>query len=86
VKESGYGGYRQFMPQMSRDQMISTYREIGNTGELERLCNGKNNVVQIKQMLDTQYPRESSLMAILGYIEVLKQAGLVSLENPTTKK
>lgn len=86
VKEAGYGGYRQFMPQMSREQMISTYREIGSTGELERLCNGKNNAVQIKQMLDTQYPRESSLMAILDYIEVLKQAGLVSLENPATKK
>jgi hypothetical protein len=74
------------MPQMSRDQMISTYREIGSTGELERLCNGKNNAVQIKQMLDTQYPRESSLTAILDYIEVLKQAGLVSLENPASKK
>ncbi|HBB92892.1 MAG TPA: hypothetical protein DC042_14550 [Bacteroidales bacterium] len=77
VKEAGYGGYRQFMPQIPRDQMAATYREIGNTSELERLCNGKHNAVEIKQMLDTQFPRESSLTAILAYIEVLKTAGLV---------
>jgi aminopeptidase YwaD len=77
VKEAGYGGYRQFMPQIPREQMTTTYREIGNTSELERLCNGKHNVLQIKQMLDTQYPRESSLTAIMAYIEVLKTAGLV---------
>ncbi|NTX00015.1 MAG: hypothetical protein HGB35_08855, partial [Geobacteraceae bacterium] len=77
VKEAGYGGYRQFMPQIPREQMTTTYREIGNTSELERLCNGKHNAVQIKQMLDTQYPKESSLTAIMAYIEVLKTAGLV---------
>ncbi len=77
VKEAGYGGYRQFMPQIPREQMATTYRDIGNTSELERLCNGKHNAVQIKQMLDTQFPRESSLTAILAYIEVLKTAGLV---------
>lgn len=79
VKEAGYGGYRQFMPQMSREQMTASFREIANTGELERLCNGKHNALQIKKMLDTQYARESSLKAILDYIEVLKTAGLVAL-------
>ena len=68
------------MPQMSRGQMASAYREIGHTGELERLCTGKHNALQIKQMLDTQYPQESSLDAILHYIDLLKKAGLVSLE------
>jgi len=77
VKEAGYGEYRKLMPQMTREQMASSTREIANTGELERLCNGKHNAIQIKQMLDTQYPRESSLKAILEYIEVLKGAGLV---------
>jgi len=61
--------------------MSSAYRDIGNTSELERLCTGKHNALQIKQMLDTQYPRESSLDAILGYIELLTKAGLVSQEK-----
>jgi aminopeptidase YwaD len=79
VKEAGYGGYRKFMPQMSREQQSAVYREIANTSELERLCNGKHNALQIKQMLDTQYPKETSLQAVLEYIEILKGAGLVAL-------
>jgi hypothetical protein len=80
VKESGYNGYRQFMPQMSREQMATSFRDIANTGELERLCNGKHNAMQIKYMLDCQYAKESSLKAILDYIELLKTAGLVTLK------
>jgi hypothetical protein len=81
VKEAGYGGYRQYMPQMTREQMSASFRDIGNTGELERLCNGKHNALQIKQMLDTQYAKESSLKAVLDYIEILKTAGLVTLAS-----
>jgi hypothetical protein len=81
VKESGYNGYRKFMPQLTREQSAATYRDIANTGELERLCNGKHNAIQIKQMLDTQYPKESSLKAILDYIEILRTADLVTLAN-----
>ncbi len=80
VKESGYNGYRQFMPQMSREQLTTSFRDIANTGELERLCNGKHNALQIKQMLDCQYSKESSLKAILDYIELLKTAGLVAVK------
>lgn len=79
VKEAGYGGYRQFMPNLTREQMTAYYRDIASTGELERLCNGKHNAIQIKQMLDTQYAKESSLKAIIDYIEILKTAGLVML-------
>jgi aminopeptidase YwaD len=77
VKEAGYGGYRQFMPRMSRQETAAVYGNIANTGELERLCNGKHDALQIKQMLDTEYPKESDLQAILDYIGVLKEAGLV---------
>lgn len=79
VKEAGYNGYRQFMPQMTREQMTATYRDIASTGELERLCNGKHNAIQIKQMLDTQYAKETSLKAVIDYIEILKTAGLITL-------
>lgn len=81
VKESGYGGYRQSMPQTNRAQGMLSNREIANTSELERLCNGKHNALQIKYMLDTQFPRESSLKSILDYIETLKTAGLVVLKK-----
>jgi hypothetical protein len=79
VKEAGYGGYRQFMPQAGRAQGMLSSRNIANTSELERLCNGKHNALQIKYMLDTQFPRESSLQAIMDYIETLRSAGLVVL-------
>lgn len=79
VKSDGYGGYRQKMPQMSQEERRAISRGIGNTGELERLCNGKHNALQIKWMLDTQYRRESDLEAIIKYIELLEKAGLVSL-------
>ncbi|MFA6484206.1 MAG: M28 family peptidase, partial [Bacteroidales bacterium] len=79
VKEAGYGEYRKFMPQMTREQMTATYRDIANTSELERLCNGKHNAIQIKQMLDTQYAKETSLKAVLDYVEILKTAGLIVL-------
>jgi len=79
VKEAGYGGYRQFMPGGGgqRGQGGGVPSGVANTSELERLCNGKHNALQIKQMLDTQFPRESSLQGIIDYIEVLKTAGLV---------
>jgi len=78
VKEAGYGGYRQLMPRMTREQMMASYRDIADTDELMRLCNGKHNALQIKQMLDTQERRESGLQAIIDYIGILEQAGLVT--------
>jgi hypothetical protein len=79
VKEAGYGGYRQFMPGGGqRGQGGGAPTGVASTSELERLCNGKHNAIQIKQMLDTQFPRESSLQGIIDYIEVLKTAGLVT--------
>jgi len=80
VRENGYGGYSQLMPGMSREQMTSLYQNISDRSELERLCNGKHNVLQIKQMLDTQSERESGLQAIIDYIGILEKAGLVTLK------
>jgi len=65
---------------MTREQTMAMYQGIGNTSELERLCNGKHNALQIKQMLDTQYTKESDLQSILDYIGVLKTAGLVTVK------
>jgi hypothetical protein len=79
VKENGYGGYSEFMPELTREQTTAIYSNISDKTELERLCNGKHNVLQIKRMLDTQSSKESDLQAIMDYIGVLKTAGLVTV-------
>jgi len=81
VKENGFGGYSKFMPQLTREQSIAIYNKLSDKTELERLCNGKHNALQIKHMLDTQSSRESDLQAIIDYIGVLKSAGLIVLAN-----
>ncbi|MFO7616359.1 MAG: DUF4910 domain-containing protein [Bacteroidales bacterium] len=77
VKANGYRGYEEHMPEMTREQMLDLYRGLSSREDLERLCNGKHNVLQIKQMLDAQYPNESDLQVILDYIAILREAGLV---------
>jgi hypothetical protein len=41
------------------------------------LINGKNSVLDIKNMLDVQSERQADLQDILNYVETLKTAGLV---------
>ena len=77
VRENGYGGYSKFMPEVARDQINAINQKISDKTELERLCNGKHNALQIKQMLDAQSPRESDLGAIVEYIGMLARGGLV---------
>lgn len=47
--------------------------------ELARLCNGSNNALDIKKMLDVQTKEtEASLQDVINYINILKEAGLVT--------
>lgn len=78
VKANGYRGYDSAMPEIPRDLSRAFYSGIGNTSELQRLCNGKNNALEIKKLLDTQYRRKSDLQIILDYLELLKEVGLVT--------
>jgi hypothetical protein len=80
VREKGHGGYASFMPELTREQSMALYNKISDKTELERLCNGKHNALQIKHLLDAQIPRESDLQAIMDYIVVLKDAGLVTVK------
>jgi hypothetical protein len=66
---------------MTREQTTALYSKISDKSELERLCSGKHNALQIKHLLDTQSSRESDLQAIIDYIETLKTAGLVTLAD-----
>lgn len=82
VKLNGYGGYREFINQVPKDvkeKYPYDYRSIGNTGELTLLINGKNNVLDIKKMLDAQQRTGSNLQNIFNYLEVLRAAGLVEM-------
>jgi hypothetical protein len=81
VRENGFGGYSKFMPQLTREQNNSIYGSLSDKSELERLCNGRHNAFQIKQLLDTQSSRESDLQAIIDYIEILRTANLVTLAS-----
>jgi aminopeptidase YwaD len=51
-----------------------------DTQELGRLCNGKNSALDIKKLLDTQAKQgETDLQDVINYINILKEAGLVTL-------
>jgi len=77
VKENGYSGYRSAIKNIPREKAMAFSRGIGNTSELQRLCNGKHNALEIKKLLDTQYKRVSDLQTIMDYLEVLKESGLI---------
>ena len=82
VKSNGYGGPREFINQVPRDERKKYpygFRDIANTRELQLLINGKNSVLDIRNMLDIQHQRKSKLQSIINYIEVLKLAGLVEM-------
>ena len=46
--------------------------------ELQRLINGKNSILDIKQKLDAQYTRKTDLQKIINYLEIFKAVGLVT--------
>ncbi|MBN1224470.1 MAG: M28 family peptidase [Candidatus Aminicenantes bacterium] len=80
VKMNGYKGYNAFisrLPDSTLDRY--PYSEISSTDELNLLINGRNSVLDIKNMLDAQYPKKSDLRHILNYLEILKHAGLITL-------
>jgi len=82
VKEKGYRGYSEFItqvPQEERDKYPYSRRDIASSSELQSLINGKRSILEIKNMLDAQYERESKLESVINYIQILKLAGLVEL-------
>lgn len=82
VTENGYRGYSQVI-----SKLAATVREkyplkgrMLDTQEVGRLCNGKNNALDIKKLLDTQMRAgETDLQDVINYIFILKEAGLVTL-------
>jgi aminopeptidase YwaD len=82
VTEKGYRGYTEALTKL--DDAVRKKYPYSNrwldTQELGRLCNGKNNALEIKILLDAQLKNgESDLQDVINYIYLLKEAGLVTL-------
>jgi hypothetical protein len=45
------------------------------------LINGSHTILEIKKMLDAQSQRKANLEHIINYIQVLRLAGLVEIEE-----
>ena len=74
VKEYGYGVLRSIP-----SDLIAKYGvRLTYSAEVAKLASdGKNSVLDIKKMLDAQFPDSDSLDSVMKYIELLKEAGLL---------
>jgi hypothetical protein len=80
VKANGFYGYNKFiqeLPQEVRERYPVDMRNLGDSGELQRLIDGRRNLLDIKKMVDAQSPSQANLQDVLNYLETLKAAGLV---------
>jgi aminopeptidase YwaD len=82
VTENSYRGYSALISKLD-PKVRETYPLKGrglDTQELGRLCNGINSALDIKKLLDTQMKQgETDLQDVVNYINILKEAGLVTL-------
>lgn len=74
VKEYGYGVLRSIPAELTAKYSI----RLTYSAEVAKLASdGKNSVLDIKKMLDAQFPDSDSLDSVMKYIELLKEAGLL---------
>ncbi|MCD6347476.1 MAG: hypothetical protein J7L96_08675, partial [Bacteroidales bacterium] len=78
VKANGYSGYRSALSSISREDASRFRSSIANTSELQLMCNGKHNALEIKILLDAEYQRDTDLSSLLDYLKVLKDSGLIT--------
>lgn len=78
VTEYGYGVLNSLPADLMTKHGISR-RDVSNSAEIAKLTTGgTNSILDIKKMLDAQFPNNDSLEAITKYMAVLKEAGLVT--------
>ena len=82
VTQNGYRGYSQIISKLDpsiREKYPIKGRFL-DAQELCRLCNGRNSALDIKKLLDAQMKSgEVELQDVINYINILKEAGLVTL-------
>jgi aminopeptidase YwaD len=80
IKAGGYQGYRAVIQDIMKQAGAAapTRAQLPSPIELQLLCDGRNSALTIKKMLDTQFRQETSLEAVLVYLDILKKAGLIA--------
>ena len=79
VKEFGYGVLNSVPRDLMAKYGFAQRGAVKNGGEIAKLTtNGTNSILDIKKMLDAQFPAADSLEIVTKYIEMLKEAGLVT--------
>ena len=79
VLESGYGVMRTISPELMAKYGFNKRGSVINGGEIAKLTtNGTNSILDIKKMLDAQFPVGDSIESITKYVRMLEEAGLVT--------
>jgi hypothetical protein len=80
VTEKGFEGYLTLIKEAGGDNGIGASGRGAQLieAEMRLLCNGRNSVLDIKKMLDTQFREETGLDVILAHLEILRKAGLIA--------
>lgn len=80
VKANGYRGYVESIeavPKELHDKFPVGRDGIASTRELHLLIDGRHTVLEIRDLLDAQFPQTSDLQSIINYIKILESAGLI---------
>jgi hypothetical protein len=78
VKEFGYGVLRSVSPELLAKYGFDQRGAVNHGAEIAKLTvGGKNSILDIKKMIDAQFPNPDNLETITRYLEMLKEAGLV---------
>ncbi len=79
VKEYGYGVLNSIPKELMAKYGFAQRGAVKNGAEIAKLTTtGTNSILDIKKMLDVQFPSTDSLETITKYVEMLKEAGLVA--------
>ena len=79
VKEYGYGVLRSIPAELMAKYGFDKRGAVLNGAEIAKLTTtGTNSILDIKKMLDAQFPTTDSLETVTKYVEMLKEAGLVT--------
>lgn len=78
VKEFGYGVLRSVSRELMTKYGFAQRGAVNHGAEIAKLTvGGTNSILDIKKMLDAQFPNPDNLATITKYLEMLKEAGLV---------
>ena len=79
VKEAGYGVLRTVSADLMQKYGFAKRGAVTYGAEIAKLTvGGTNSILDIKKMLDAQFPDPDSLETVTKYLEMLKEAGLVN--------